>query len=61
MAIKNFSDRISYRGQSSGEYYIYVDGKFWGSSDNYHELMEDIKDIEKELEEREKKNGESAT
>ena len=36
---------ISYKRQSSGEYYIFVDGKFYCSSDDYHELMEDIEEI----------------
>ena len=47
--MKSVSDRISYEGQSSGEYYIYVDGKFRMSSDNYRELREDIEYIENEL------------
>lgn len=41
------SDRISYMGQASGEYYIYLDGKFYCSSDTYSELREDIKELDK--------------
>ncbi len=37
---------ITYKRQSSGEYYIFVDGKFYCSSDNYRELQEDIAEIE---------------
>lgn len=60
--MSDVSNRISYRSQASGEYYIYVDGKFWGSSDNYRECMEDISEIEDQLlAEEEKKNKESTT
>lgn len=57
--MKSVGDRITYEGQSSGEYYIYVDGKFRMSSDNYSELREDIEYIEKELEEEENKKESS--
>ena len=60
--MKTISERISYQGQSSGEYFIYVDGKFRMSSDNYHELKEDLEEIEKELEEEEgRKNKEESS
>lgn len=49
--------RISYKSQQSGEYYIYVNGKFYCSSDNYRELVEDIKDIEAELAEQDKREN----
>ena len=51
---KKVSDRISYVSQQSGEYYIYVDGKFECSSDNFRELQEDIKEIEDRLYDQEK-------
>ena len=58
---KDYSSRISYSSQASGEYYIYVDGKFWCSSDNYRELQEDLKDVESYLEELDKKNNKEST
>ena len=48
---------ITYKRQSSGEYYIFVDGKFYCSSDNYRELHEDIAEIEKNYNYSEKENG----
>ena len=50
-----YNRRITYMGSSSGEYLIYVDGKLRCSSDNYKELQEDLKDIEEELEQEEKR------
>jgi len=57
--MKSVGDRITYESQQSGEYFIYVDGKFRMSSDNYSELREDIEYIEKELEEEENKKESS--
>ena len=39
-------NRITYKSQATGEYEIFVDGKYWGKSDNYYDLMEDIEYIE---------------
>ena len=54
MISDKYKDRIKYRGQQSGEYYIYVDGKFRMSSDNFTELREDLEYIENELDEQER-------
>ena len=43
------NDRISYVGQASGEYHIYLDGKFYCSSDNFQELRQDIEELEERI------------
>ena len=53
----NRQPEITYKRQSSGEYYIFVDGKFYCSSDNYKELQEDIAEIEKNYSEKENGTG----
>lgn len=53
---KQYNDRISYSSQPSGEYFIFVDGEFYCSSDNYKECMEDIEYLLKDFEAAENKN-----
>ena len=48
--------RITYKSQQSGEYYIYLDGQFFCSSDSYTELKEDIMALEAELDSQEDGN-----
>lgn len=41
--------RITYKRQQSGEYHIFLDGKFYCSSDNWQECKADIEELEEQL------------
>ncbi len=42
---------IAIRGQSSGEYIVMVDGKFYCTCDNYREAKEEVEELESTLDE----------
>lgn len=42
-------NRISYTSQQSGEYYIYLDNKFYCSCDNFKECREEIEELEEKI------------
>ena len=45
--------RITYKSQQSGEYHIFLDNKFYCSSDNWKECKEDMEELEAQLEKEE--------
>jgi len=47
--IAGTSDRIEYQSQASGEYYVYLDNKFYCSSDNYSEMKEDVMELDAKI------------